>query len=123
MRRMIFCNALSLARRSATASTAPQRLLVPARTLSPTPFSTGAPGGRAGGAGQNEKMDIDRALLQQFPDFERSVPAARDVGRQVTANRPRVRRKEIAGQPEGAAQNRRQQLRFPFVGPLDVFEE
>src|SRR5260370_1408310 len=89
---MIFCKALSLARRSATASTAPQRLSVPARTLSPTSFST-------------------------------AVPPPAQIATNLPANRPRAGLHEIAGQPEGAAQNRRQQLRFPFVGPLHVFEE
>ena len=38
---MIFCSELSAAGRSTSTSTAPQRLMVPASTLSPTAFSTG----------------------------------------------------------------------------------
>ena len=88
-------------------------------------FRPRADAGGARGDGKHQKMHVNRALLQPFPDFLRRIKTAREVSRDINDNGQRGTgsAKEKSGQPENAAQNRGGQLRFPFVDFPDVFDE
>ena len=81
----------------------------------------GADAGRAGGDREHEKMHVDGALLQAFPNFLDRKPTAREVSGDKTDQRSGLQvraMQKITGQTTHAAQNGRRQLRLPFI---DVF--
>ena len=74
--------------------------------------------GGAGGDEDHEKMHVNRAFLETFPDFLRRIKTAGEIGQNVSRHRPMAGQQKMRGQPENAAKHRGGQLRFPFIDML-----
>src|ERR1700710_1559589 len=68
-------------------------------------------------------MNINCALLQAFPDFLHREPGARQVREQITIERRRLAVEQMRRDTEDSAQCRRDELRFPFLRVLRMFDE
>ncbi len=79
--------------------------------------------GSTGGDEDHEKMHVDGAFLETFPNFFRRIKTAREIGKNVSRHRPMAGQQKMRGQSKNAAKNCGGKLRFPFVNLLRVFKK
>src|SRR6266571_3333697 len=78
-------------------------------------FAPGADARAAEGDGEHEKMHVQRASLEQLPDFVNGKPTAGQISQEVKGERRPALAQKIGAQTQYAAQARGEQLSLPLV--------
>src|SRR4051812_37260381 len=68
-------------------------------------------------------MDINRPFPQPFPNLFEGEPSPGEISEDVAPGGNGGMLHEIAAQSEHAAEQRRHELRFPFIGVVRMFEK